>query len=126
VARCRPASLHPLLQSKFYARTALAAVDHVADAGRGCRQCHTAAEEKRSKKEERTQVLQLPTELPAVTTGNPRRLKFYVTPLTGKGLLTHQIREALKASSVNRAAKPCSKFAHSWRDLATCAGCATW
>jgi len=42
-------------------------------------------------------VLQLPTELPAVTTGNPRRLKFYVTPLTGKGLLTHQIREALKA-----------------------------
>jgi enamine deaminase RidA (YjgF/YER057c/UK114 family) len=36
-------------------------------------------------------------ELPAVTTGNPRRLKFYVTPLTGKGLLTHQIREALKA-----------------------------
>src|ERR1035438_8527018 len=55
------------------------------------------AEEKRSKKEERTQVLQLPTELPAVTTGNPRRLKFYVTPLTGKGLLTHQIREALKA-----------------------------
>ncbi len=55
------------------------------------------AEEKRSKKEERTQVLQLPTELPAVTTGNPRRLAFYVTPLTGKGLLTHQVREALKA-----------------------------
>jgi enamine deaminase RidA (YjgF/YER057c/UK114 family) len=54
------------------------------------------AQDKRSKKEERTQVLQLPVELPAVTTGNPRRLKFYVTPLTGKGLLTHQIREALK------------------------------
>jgi enamine deaminase RidA (YjgF/YER057c/UK114 family) len=57
------------------------------------------AEDKRSKKEERTQVLQLPTELPAVTTGNPRRLTFYVTPLTGKGLLTHQVREALKALS---------------------------
>ena len=54
------------------------------------------AEEKRSKKEERTQVLQLPIELPAATTGNPRRLTFYVTPLTGKGLLTHQVREALK------------------------------
>lgn len=54
-------------------------------------------EDKRSKKEERTQVLQLPVELPAFTTGNPRRLTFYVTPLTGSGLLTHQIREALKA-----------------------------
>jgi len=49
------------------------------------------------KKEDRTQVLQLPNELPAVTIGNPRRLTFYVTPLTGKGLLTHQVREALKA-----------------------------
>ncbi|MGB7758175.1 MAG: RidA family protein [Bryobacteraceae bacterium] len=54
-------------------------------------------EDKRSKKEERTQVLQLPAELPAVTTGNPRRLTFYVTPLIGKGLLTHQVREALKS-----------------------------
>ena len=53
-------------------------------------------QDKRSKKEERTQVLQLPVELPATTTGNPRRLTFYVTPLTDKGLLTHQIREALK------------------------------
>ncbi len=49
------------------------------------------------KKEERTQVLQLPAELPATTTGNPRRLSFRVTPLIGKGLLTHQVREALKA-----------------------------
>ena len=54
-------------------------------------------EDKREKKEQRTQVLQLPAELPAVTTGNPRRLTFYVTPLIGKGLLTHQVREALKA-----------------------------
>jgi enamine deaminase RidA (YjgF/YER057c/UK114 family) len=54
---------------------------------------------KAKKKEEQTQVLQLPTELPAVTTGNPRRLTFHVTPLTGKGLLTHQVREALKALS---------------------------
>jgi enamine deaminase RidA (YjgF/YER057c/UK114 family) len=54
-------------------------------------------EDRPSKKEERTQALQLPTELPATTTGNPRRLVFHVTPLTGKGLLTHQVREALKA-----------------------------
>jgi enamine deaminase RidA (YjgF/YER057c/UK114 family) len=54
-------------------------------------------EDRPSKKEQRTQVLQLPTELPATTTGNPRRLVFRVTPLTGKGLLTHQVREALKA-----------------------------
>jgi enamine deaminase RidA (YjgF/YER057c/UK114 family) len=54
-------------------------------------------EDKREKKEERTQVRQLPAELPAATTGNPRRLAFYTTPLVGKGLLTSQIRQALKA-----------------------------
>ncbi|MFY9724462.1 MAG: hypothetical protein WAJ87_03160 [Bryobacteraceae bacterium] len=52
---------------------------------------------KTKKKEEQTQVLQLPPELPAATTGNPRRLTFHVTPLAGKGLLTRQVREALKA-----------------------------
>ena len=55
------------------------------------------AEDNRPKKEQRTQVLQLPAELPAFTTGNPRRLTFYVTPLIGKGLLTHQVHESLKA-----------------------------
>jgi len=52
---------------------------------------------KGKKKEEQTQALQLPAELPAVTTGSTRRLTFHVTPLTGKGLLTRQVREALKA-----------------------------
>lgn len=54
---------------------------------------------KAKEKEERTQVLQLPVELPATTTGSLRRLTFHVTPLVGKGLLTRQIREALKALS---------------------------
>ena len=53
--------------------------------------------ETKAKKEERTQVLQLPPDLPAATHGNPKRLAFYVTPLSGKGLLTHQVREALHA-----------------------------
>ena len=56
-----------------------------------------SAEEKRQAKEDRTQVRQLPVELPTTTTGNPRRLAFYTTPLVGKGLLTSQIRAALKA-----------------------------
>ena len=57
------------------------------------------AQPRSKKKEEQTQVLQLPTELPATAAGATRRLTFHVTPLTGKGLLTRQIREALKALS---------------------------
>ena len=56
-----------------------------------------SVEDKREQKEERTQVRQLPAELPASAAGNPRRLEFYTTPLVGKGLLTSQIRAALKA-----------------------------
>ena len=58
-----------------------------------------ASSEQRKKKEDVTQVLQLPKELPAAVTGETRRLTFYVTPLSAKGLLTPQIREALKALS---------------------------
>lgn len=53
----------------------------------------------RKKKDDITQTLQLPKELPSAVAGDTRRLTFYVTPLSGKGLLTPQIREALKALS---------------------------
>lgn len=52
---------------------------------------------KKNKKEEQTQVLQLPKELPNSVVGETRRLAFYVTPLSSKGLLSQQIRDALKA-----------------------------
>jgi enamine deaminase RidA (YjgF/YER057c/UK114 family) len=58
-----------------------------------------AAPQKKKNKEEQTQVLQLPKDLPGSVTGSPRRLTFHVTPLSPKGLLSPQIREALKALS---------------------------
>lgn len=51
----------------------------------------------KKKKEEETQTLKLPEELPNAVVGETRRLAFHETPLTGKGLLTPQVREALKA-----------------------------
>jgi enamine deaminase RidA (YjgF/YER057c/UK114 family) len=53
--------------------------------------------QKRNKKEDITQTLQLPRELPAAVTGETRRLSFHVTPLSSKGLLSQQVRDALKA-----------------------------
>ncbi len=50
----------------------------------------------KKKKEDETQVLQLPRELPAAVAGDTRRLSFAVTPLSAKGLLSQQVREALK------------------------------
>ena len=50
----------------------------------------------KKKKEEITQTLQLPKDLPQAVEGEPRRFTFHVTPLSGKGLLSAQIREALK------------------------------
>jgi enamine deaminase RidA (YjgF/YER057c/UK114 family) len=50
----------------------------------------------KKKKEEITQTLQLPKELPQAVEGEPRRFTFHVTPLSGKGLLSAQVREALK------------------------------
>jgi enamine deaminase RidA (YjgF/YER057c/UK114 family) len=52
---------------------------------------------KKPKKEEITQTLQLPKELPSAVTGETRRLTFHVTPLSSRGLLSAQIRDALKA-----------------------------
>ena len=51
----------------------------------------------KKKKEEETQTLQLPKDLPAVISGETGRLTFYVTPLSAKGLLSQQVRDALKA-----------------------------
>jgi enamine deaminase RidA (YjgF/YER057c/UK114 family) len=56
-----------------------------------------AAPAQKKKKEEITQTLQLPKELPAAITGDTRHLTFHVTPLSAKGLLSAQIRDALKA-----------------------------
>jgi enamine deaminase RidA (YjgF/YER057c/UK114 family) len=50
----------------------------------------------KKKKEDETQVLQLPRELPAAVAGDTRRLSFVVTPVSAKGLLSQQVRDALK------------------------------
>lgn len=56
-----------------------------------------ASPAQKKKKEEITQTLQLPKDLPAAVAGETRRLTFHVTPLSSKGLLSQQIRDALKA-----------------------------
>ncbi len=44
-----------------------------------------------------TQVLELPKDPPMVAIGATSRLMFHVSPLSGKGLLSQQTRDALKA-----------------------------
>ena len=56
----------------------------------------------KKKKEDETQVLQLPKELPAAAVGETKRLIFFTTPLSNRGLLSAQVREALK--NLNRMA----------------------
>jgi enamine deaminase RidA (YjgF/YER057c/UK114 family) len=56
--------------------------------------CATA--QRNRKKEEETQTLQVPKDLPAAVVGETRRLAFHVTPLSARGLLSQQIRDALK------------------------------
>ncbi len=48
-------------------------------------------------KEPETEVLLLPRELPMAVAGDTSRLSFQVTPLSGKGLLSQQVRDALKS-----------------------------
>lgn len=48
-------------------------------------------------KDDYTQTLELPRDPPAVALGETRRLVFHVSPLSGKGLLTQQTRDALRA-----------------------------
>ena len=51
----------------------------------------------KKKKEEITQVLELPKDPPASMTAETSRLVFHVSPLSAKGLLSQQVRDALKA-----------------------------
>ena len=57
----------------------------------------TAGSAAQKKKKEITQTLQLPKDLPPTVIGETRRLTFHVTPLSARGLLSQQIRDALKA-----------------------------
>jgi enamine deaminase RidA (YjgF/YER057c/UK114 family) len=52
------------------------------------------AEKKR--KEEESQTLELPKELPAAVVAEAGRLRFSVTPLSARGLLTQQVRDGLR------------------------------
>ena len=54
---------------------------------------------KKKDKELPTQTLETPKDLPNSVIGETRHLEFYVTPLTAKGLLSQQVREALRALS---------------------------
>jgi enamine deaminase RidA (YjgF/YER057c/UK114 family) len=56
----------------------------------------TVAPEKKKKGDDVTQALALPPELPAAVTADTDRLAFQVTPLSAKGLLSQQTREAIK------------------------------
>ena len=70
-----------------------------------------AAQKKtKPKKEEITQVLQLPKELPSAVTGETRRLTFHVTPLSSRGLLSAQVRDALKALTRETGGDPVLKI----------------
>ncbi len=52
---------------------------------------------KKEKKEEITQVLDVPPDPPSAVTVETGRLEFLVSPMSGKGLLSAQVREAIKA-----------------------------
>ena len=59
--------------------------------------CLAANAAKKKDKEEVTQTLALPQEPPAVAVGDARRLVFHVSPLSAKGLLAQQTRDAVQA-----------------------------
>ena len=65
---------------------------------------------KKPKKEEITQTLQLPKDLPAAVIGETRRLTFHVTPLSARGLLSAQVRDALKALTKETGSNPVLKI----------------
>jgi hypothetical protein len=52
---------------------------------------------KKKSEEDVTQVLQLPKDPPSAVVAETARLGFYVSPLSSKGLLSQQVRDALKA-----------------------------
>src|SRR5580658_6715623 len=53
--------------------------------------------QKKKNPDDITQTLDLPKDPPMVAVGETRRLVFHVSPLSSKGLLSQQTREALKA-----------------------------
>ena len=69
-----------------------------------------AQKKTKPKKEEITQVLQLPKELPGAVTGETRRLTFHVTPLSSHGLLSAQVRDSLKALTRETGGNPVLKI----------------
>jgi enamine deaminase RidA (YjgF/YER057c/UK114 family) len=62
-----------------------------------CAVAATSWAAKKKKKEEETQTLELPRELPNAVAADTRRLVFHVSPLSAKGLLSQQVRDALRA-----------------------------
>jgi enamine deaminase RidA (YjgF/YER057c/UK114 family) len=54
---------------------------------------------KKKSDEETTQVLQLPKDPPSAVTAETARISFLVSPLSARGLLSQQVRDALKALS---------------------------
>ena len=66
--------------------------------------------QKKKNKEEITQTLQLPKELPSAVIGETRRLTFHVTPLSARGLLSAQVRDALKALMHDTGGNPVLKI----------------
>lgn len=55
------------------------------------------AQRKKRAEPEVTQTLELPKELPAVVVAESQRLVFHVSPLSARGLLSQQVRDALRA-----------------------------
>jgi enamine deaminase RidA (YjgF/YER057c/UK114 family) len=63
----------------------------------GCVAWSAPQRKKKEKKEEETQVLEVPKDPPAVAVGDASRLVFHVSPLSAKGLLSQQTKDAVKA-----------------------------
>ena len=56
-----------------------------------------AFEPEKKKKEEETQTLEVLPDLPQAVIAETARLEFYISPLSAKGLLSQQVKDALKA-----------------------------
>jgi len=56
-----------------------------------------AQRKKKPAKEEITQTLEIPPDPPNAVKADPARLVFHVSPLSGKGLLSQQVRDGIKA-----------------------------
>ena len=54
-------------------------------------------EPKEAKKKQQLQALEVPKEPPPAVTVDPRRLTFHVSPLSGKGLLSQQVKDGFRS-----------------------------